>query len=828
MMKCFFTRKARFLMKNKKDGSVLIFVIITFGIIFTLMTGAMAAGLSLLSESRSFGKGDLVFYKAESAAESVLYYLDRVLDDARFRANSYCYTEGGGLNLASQEIWEIYEDMLQEEDLDDETLKRYEEKVKAIYLKKYKEYVWGFFERGEPLKISQSGSNSYNMSWHEIRDEIIEKLKQEDAEVDIARFGEVDDSSEFHPIKKKVKSGKEKEFEYFGRFNDEGENIETGDEIKKFPRETIYIRAKLKDQDTKRYMVLSFEMNPFGIEYDKVGFNESKIRMGFNRVLDYAVVAGKNLIVLSKNANDRFYVSGDVYVRGSGNNTVKAKASPYFGGIIAGLDEEGAAALAEAEVNPLTHLGLSLNRPGRIHIEGNVFTGDTQKNEYGEYFNSGFVKTGYNQSEIKVNGNLYCHSIVTEKNADKSCIEISNNAYIADNVNLDASKSTINIGNSLIGFEMANSDNYNQSASIVVNDTSSKLTIGKNIVLFGVAFVDRLQRDADNRMFRTIETSAIFPNYLAYSNVIEGEDKFDDYYSTFKFADSDTQADFFDRDHSENPPLLSTSVEFLLKYIKQNTNNSTLYPYNFGKEVILANNMNFNENDLEDTSYFPLVFTANDKVYLAGEIEGIDSSTVNELKGKQKLSIPNISRGLTEYNLRGKLESIKEDFIQRSKFRDKGKTNVEGFEDYFDWEVLEQGQIAVNSRDVFILIAKDDIQITSDYANDINGKNVLLVSGGDIYIDGEFMFKGNIISRGNIFLEGDVNVENDKSVLKQFLKLMTNRETSHADLQRLLEFLSPGISLKGAVEEDLVTTFNKTAETNIRILNRQKIYKNRP
>lgn len=825
MMRYFFIRKARYLKDHKGDGSVLIFVIIAFGIIFTLLTGAMATGLSLLSESRSFGKGDVVFYKAESAAESMLYYLDRALDDARSKANSYCYTEGGGLNLASQEIWEIYQDMLEEEDLDDKTLKEYEEKIKAIYLKRYKEYVWSFFEKDEPLNIS---SKVDKMSWQEIRCEVIGQLERENAEIEISRFGEVDSDSEFYSIMKKVKKGKEGEFEYFGKFNDDGENIEAEAEIKKFPRETIYIRASLKGQETRRYMVLSFEMNPFGIEYDEVGFDESKIRMGFNRALDYTVVVGKNLIVLSEDERDRFYISGDVYVRGSGNNIDEAKASPYFGGIIAGLDEEGAKALSKAEINPLTYTDLNFNRPGRIYIKGDVLTGDTQKDEYNEYFNSGFVKTGYAGSEISINGNLYCHSIVTEENAEQSLIAIDKNAYIADNVSLNAPDSKIDIKKSLIGFEMANSNNYNQSASIVVNDTSSRLTIGKNIILFGVAFVDGLERKEDNKAFRTVETSSIFPNYLAYSHKIEDENKFDDYYSTFKFVDSDTQADFFDRDHSKNPPLISAAVEFLLKYINQNTKAPNLYPYNFAEDVITAENMNFDERDSEDTSYFPLLLTADGKVYLAGDIEGVDSSTVNELKEKQRLSVPNVTRTVLESNLRGKLQNIKQEFIQCVKFRDKGKTKAEGFEDYFDWKVLDQGKIKINSEDVFILITNEDIAIGREQAKDMNGKSVLLVGGGEIYITGELKFKGNMISRGNIFLErGSVEIESDEHFLKQFLRLITKRGISHGQLHRLIQFLTPGISLKGAVEEDFVTTFNKTAETNIRILNRQKIYKNR-
>lgn len=824
-------------MKEKSRGSALLFVVIIFAVLFTVTTGLLAVSVTSLDMSRGYYNKNNTFYKGESAVETILYYVDAALDDARGEANDYCFLKGGGLNLNSPEIKAIYEEMVNEEallndQLSDETIsneekerlkaeyenrkKEYENKVKNVFILKYKNYASDFFMGDGELKI-----NGEEYKWNGLKECIYKELNKNGEEIIFERYGEVNDESPF--AKFKNNAGDPLEFENFAL--DENED-------KVFPRETIYIKSKLKDKDSSKYLIVSFEMNPFGVEYDKVGFKEGKIRRGYNNVLDYPLISGRNLI--AANGNNKFTVNGDSYVRGSGNSINECKPSKYFGGILAGMDDESLKGLKSAQINNISDNEMIDFEKGNIIFNGDVYNGYVEKkeNKYDDYFNSGFVRSIGDGSSIIINGDLYCHSIVCEDTGKNSKISINGslkdggktggNAYIADNVSLNGENSNINIKNSLIGFETANSDtNYNQSPSIVVNDNTSKLTVGKNVVLFGVAFVDGVEREGDNKLFSTIETSSIYPNYLAYTYKIPG---YEDYFSNYSFKGTDTKAEMFDREKAG----AENSINFLLKYMAGNIKNPEIYDaqYNFAKDIISAPNIRFDKDNVQNTSYFPFLFTADNNLYLSRDMN-LDDDAVSTIKPNHDVKYNNNDAAGIQDNLEHNyLNIIKEDFVKKAKFQDKGNNDSNSFIDYLDFSILDSGDIEISDGKTYIMISKNDISINDDNFSKINNKNVLLISKGNIYFKNTNKLKltGNIMAVGDIIASGeDVTINYNKDVSKNLMMYYNIGNKDKCD--KLYKFFLKGINGQDVKEIPIVNTFNTNVKSNIRVLSRKEIVK---
>ena len=199
-------------MKKKSRGSALLFVVIIFAVLFTVTTGLLAVSVTSLDMSKGYYNKNNAFYKGESAADTILYYVDAALDDARVRANDYCFLKGGGLNLNSPDIKKIYEEMINDEtllnektisDKEYETRKKdYENEVKNVFISKYKNYASNFFTGDGELKINGEEYNWNGLNEKKsLKERIYNELNENKEEVIFERYGEVNDEDPFAKFK---------------------------------------------------------------------------------------------------------------------------------------------------------------------------------------------------------------------------------------------------------------------------------------------------------------------------------------------------------------------------------------------------------------------------------------------------------------------------------------------------------------------------------------------------------------------------------------------------------------------------------------------------
>lgn len=835
---------------KKKKGSALLFVVIMLSIMVAVCTGLLEISMISLKQSKNYYNKNSAYYYADNAMEKALYYIDLAADNARDEANKACFLPNGLPNLENEEINKAYNKYLNSEN-QEEALDIYKGEVKEIFMKEYKERIHGFFEDGKPLEIEGLGSVKWagddgDAEPDRLKQIIEDMASDENASVKIYRYKEAPED-----IKG---TGNAEEYENLPLDGDDS-----------LPVETIYVSANLPKQNVTRCVVSTFEMNPFG--YDKkvsgVKINSARVMQGYNKALDYPLISGRNIIAV--NGKNTFTVDGDVYAMGTSNDLNANVDSTCFGGILAGMDSINFKGLrgtwddGEARINATNLMEEQVPMiGGNIRIKGSAYSGGPVKKDGSEddlsnlYLTGGFVKTMGEDSSIEIEGDLYCHSIVTEESSHNGTISVgkssgTGNCYIADNVSLYGRESSINIMKSLIGFETGDSDtNYNSSPSIVMDAASSRLNVGKNVVLFGSVSVDNLLSKDSSKNFRMIETSAINPNFMAYSYV-NGTDDFAQEYSlggrSIYMFDRNKYVQLPGEDAPRQHP--EKAVTYILDYMKKSILNPVNfdYQYNFGDGIINIPGLKLND-DPNDTSYFPYVMIANNSAYTSRNLLGFYDSTDDIVSLKDTIN----SSGHGLYPLGGdgiegspyksfdtaSLERVlrdewlpakKNEALTKMLFRDKGLKDANGFEDYFSFDDLKGDiELGGSGRDYYILISKGDINI--DPATLRGVKNILLVSGGNIIIDcsDDVTLTGNIIARGDILIKGkSMELKWDKDVSKELMNIIDNANVN--DSLSMFRFFSKGVSEGADKEIQFAGSFDKTVKTNIRVLNRAQLIK---
>ncbi|CDF57620.1 pilus assembly PilX N-terminal domain-containing protein [Thermobrachium celere] len=781
-------------MKIKK-GSAMIYVILMLAVLFTTSVIAMQITLASLKQSSSFYQKNQAYYYADSSTEKILYFLDAIADEARGYANSYCYTPSGAPNLDNPEIKTIYENFL-----NDKNKENYETEIRNIFREKYVEYLDEFFNNNSSYSINKQvklGENSYtiNGTWENWKNNIKNILVNSDFEVDFKIVRDLEEDSD----------------EYKRIFKNISKNNLTSYLKSRYPLETLLVKIKLKNSDVQRYMVTTFEFNPFR---DKAFATENKkVYRGYNGLLDYALISGRNIIIA--NGNSTLTIKGDIYAKGTGNKIEENKPYENYGGVLVGIDSDAIQNLKSNKVseNP-TNIASMDTSTGNLIVEGNIYSGYVDKSKN---FISGFVRTVTPNSKIEVKqnqngqgGDVWCHSIITDEKVNSSNITIKN-AYIADNVSLYAKNSKINIDNELISYEEANNNtNYNSSSSIVINDTTSKLRIGGRVILFGVAFVDELVKG--NNPFKTLETTAINPNFIVYNY---NKKNYGEYFSDYILKGNEA----FNLSLFE--PILSAPVSksmgFLLDYLyysKLNNENFD-YQYDFG------NSIEFNETKISE-SYFPYFFIANNKIYKlgSGNIESFnDLNTI-----KSKLTELKQEDGLSEDAAKDESRKKKDEILEKIYFKDKG-LDSNSFLDYLDLDFLNSlpdKKIEIIGNKTYVLIQDGDIEI-QDLKN-YDGYNVFLYSTGNITLNssGETKVYGTIISMGDLIVKGkNITIEANKENSKKLLNYYSNEEKE--DCQKFYRFTAKGITADDYYEQEIYAGLEEKAKTNILIKSKRQV-----
>ncbi|GFR36636.1 polymer-forming cytoskeletal protein [Thermobrachium celere] len=768
-------------MIKRKNGSAMIYVILMLAVLFIVSVGVMQITLASLKQSNNFYQKNQAYYYVDSSTDKILYFIDIIGDEARNYANNYCYTPSGAPNLDNEEVKNVYENYLSNKDRT-----QYENAIRNIFKREYSKYIDEFFKGQKELSREiKVGDNVVNISgyWTNWKNEIIRQINNNKAEVNFSLFRELNENSEEY--KKIFKEDIEK---------DKLSNYNSN----QYPIETLIVNVRLKDNGTQRYMITTFEFNPFkGKDFSN---QNKKIQRGFNRILDYALISGRNIIVA--NGQNTLTVKGDIYAKGTGNYSDENKPYDFYGGVLVGIDSNALDSIKNGASVNRSNLEFVSSKSGQLKVHGNIFTGSIDENKN---VISGFVRTVTANSKLEVEGDVYCHSIVIDEKASGSNINIKN-AYIADNISLYSKNSNLHVQNELISYETADSQtNYNSSSSIIINDTSSKLKIGGRVVLFGVAFVDELIKE--NSPFRTLETTAINPNFIIYNYSSEKE-KYKGSFSEYLLKNNNSFSINLFESLKALPPK---AMGFILDYLYFSKVNNSEYDYNYD----MGDSIDFS-GDFSN-SYFPYFFSANGKLYKYGN-SNIDS--INSLENiKANVSELKEINGLDVATARYIADEKKKFVVKKLTFKDKG-LDSNSFLDYLN-EVPEI-EIKDDDNKIFIKISKNDITINNLEA--YNEYKILLFSSGNIILDSREQTKvyGNVLANGDLVIKGEnITIETNKQYSKQLMNYFNKDKKS--ECKELYKFFAKGITAEEYYEQEIYAGLEEKAKTNILIKSKRQL-----
>ncbi|QCX32664.1 hypothetical protein FDN13_02515 [Caloramator sp. E03] len=774
---------------KKKKGSAMIFVILIIVVLFTLSVGLMEITLSSLRQSANYKNKNEAFYYTDAATNIIINYINAVGNAAKSAVNEYCFTPSGEPNLDDERIKAAY------------NTDNFEDEMKIIFHDYYVDKLNKYLKNEITLPIKVGAMElPMDLKWEDVKEKINEDIgKMESEDLNITyQFYSDSDNSLFQSIKDHSRLFYE---------NDKG------------LVDSLIVKASLNSKKVERMLFTNFTFTPFKDISENININLEK--KGYNPLLDYCILAGKNLFVI--NGESTSTINGDVYVRGSGNKLNENAAYYKYGGIIVGINKDTAKGLNESSVNK-SNFNMSDNIRGNVVINGTAIVGGIEEKEgvtNGEdkdkyYLNSGYIRTASSNSKVTVNGDVYCNSVVTDEEAVNSSMNFNKNVFIADNVSLYAkdenNDNSIYIKKDLISFEQSDDDsNFNSSSSIVINDDSAKLKIDGKVYLFGTAFIEEL-KNSDNNIFKTFETTAINPNFNMYTYKIDGYNYRDYYLDTNNKEDEFSKISMFDVwDTLNKIGNRAAVINNAKNYVSTYLNNHIVSPDIFDFEM---NKSQIELNDVE-RSYYPFLFIANNNQYLN----------------------PNYS---LEDEAKYTADTKKTEIIRKIKFEDKGlNSQVYGYGDerfnflkyYLDFDCLNGDIQIINvKKKIYIRLSNNDIDINLnremidgvDY--DLSDYKVLIASSKNVTIDTDkdTRIYGNIISLGDIILKGkNLTFEWNKEISKEIMNYFDFYNSD--DCMRLYQFFSKGIILEDLYIKEIYTGYPKT--TDILINTRRQIIK---
>ncbi|MFT9494807.1 hypothetical protein [Anaerosolibacter sp.] len=197
-----------------------------------------------------------------------------------------------------------------------------------------------------------------------------------------------------------------------------------------------------------------------------------------------AITTDKDLFVKSTNTT----INGDVFAYGTRPSIVTDTRS--YGGIVVGHD----------------------SMPGNITIHGDIAT-------------NSYVHTNTSNSQLIIQGNVFCDSLLIEEDTDNSRISITGSVHTRDDLELNGRLSHINIAGNYYGFSdgSAYARSHDNSSSIIINspdigevdsvtgNLKSMLKITGDAYLGGTAYIP-----VESGYYQTGESVSVKGNYRAY------------------------------------------------------------------------------------------------------------------------------------------------------------------------------------------------------------------------------------------------------------------------------------------------------------------------
>lgn len=454
--------------------------------------------------------------------------------------------------------------------------------------------------------------------------------------------------------------------------------------------------------------------------YNEVAFRETAVvDAELNQLVGLAI--GGDLDVSGVN---KLNVSGDIFVQGNDSNSINdmnRTFEKYSGGIV----------LDNSSVISKT-----------INFNNNVYTRGT--------FN---IK---NNVDVVIKGNLYARNIYAgdENNlSDNSKLTINNEAVIDNDLTVKATDTQIKIKD-FYGINDKNIDEdtkVRKSSSIIINDYKeaykepSSVTISEKAYIMGVAHIDT------NEGYQTGESVAVRGNYKAYGAQIDQNEEFK-YDYPLQVLDEDNVLKKAEHFYNYWINRLSQQDGLDCGGVNLPRNTYSIGAIVYEKDGIknVTQSSTFLDNNLEAVVKMKRLEYARN-IYTLGEntISDEEAKTLYETlgTGEKVETVENLLGGLSkltnsDYSLENKINNGKEMAI----FCPKQKT------------IVIKGKSSTTNYN-------SDSYMTIDASSNKDIKAVL-ITAGNVIIDGEVNFRGNIIVQGNLTVIGNstVNLYYDKNV----------------------------------------------------------------
>lgn len=536
-----------------------------------------------------------------------------------------------------------------------------------------------------------------------------------------------------------------------------------------------FLTIKKNNLDIMQYLILNKEVitsvnntgSSIGVESGKIVQDEDK---------DYIIEIPENGYLVNKNNNEIENITIDVKSTFETKDedlkhkrTVSTRftiVAPQYTAEISDVniypvfDGKVITADGNMEVNGYKNGESSLNITGDIWIKGNS---DSEKFNTPEFTfekykggidleNSNFTMNGniYTNESLSlrnnvgstITGSLYARNLYIGKEANSATssdnkITITKDVIVNNDLALNAQNSVIEIQNNFYGIndktvDSSTAEKALNSSSIIVNESKdSSLTVNNDSYILGVAYLNAT--DSNGNKYQTGESVAVKGNYLAYTDVQGVLDGVKDvtlkYYSPLQLLESSAE----------------TKAEYIYNYYNSENNNNEKRNYKFNNGGVTLNNVKSvgtgvdsegkitsNNIDLDET---PEEISDKRNEFARNVFAMGDSTEFNNLYESQT-----VERTVANQIDYSKIKTMESNYINKSNVILKGEDNE-------------------------AIIIKD---------NEYNGEKIyegLIITNGDITIQGNFEFKGSIITTGNIIFEGQGNrtITYDANVIKDIL-----------------------------------------------------------
>lgn len=408
-----------------------------------------------------------------------------------------------------------------------------------------------------------------------------------------------------------------------------------------------------------------------------------------------------------------------------------------------------------------------------------------------------YIKSTYTIQK-KYGGFIYANNIQMEEDAigtsGSSQINVAGSAVVFDNLEADG-VGQITIDNNFYGFrDGVTGNDYNQSSSIIINNSQAKIYLKGRIYNAGIAYVTA--KDASGAPYKTGEAISLFKNYYAYRNPLEDLQYYDEdepdptkrnktfatrFFDPFNFTFFSTHPDSTDSNLRDSETF-EYKYAHIFKYDEINIEDTfseggTAYD----KNMMILNASIYNDSNINTTG------DSGDMGYTRGVLVGQNTSGGNFMaiinpgtndppnyNGVIKKSLGSLNQGPFDWYIKDKYATLMEvkalKAIDNSAvtINDLVKDNISAIsgwhvaEIYKDDANLISGVAKKNaSYDANFIIANGDVSIGTDSSG-----HVLINYGTGTPLDaGSSTFNGIIFATGTITVSTDSNIVIDGALI---------------------------------------------------------------